>query len=69
MHTLRRERLLVSTSDYADSHCRMCAAGWTRVAADGKTVIVCLLDREPVWQEMSACDRFEPKDEESSPRR
>jgi hypothetical protein len=59
----RQEKLLVNTSAYAVSHCMTCAAGWTRTAGDGKRVIVCLLDREPVWQDMTDCDRFEAKEE------
>jgi hypothetical protein len=63
MSIVRQERLSVNTSAYAVSHCMTCAAGWTRTAADGKQVIVCLLDREPVWQEMTDCDRFEAKEQ------
>jgi|HubBroStandDraft_1064217.scaffolds.fasta_scaffold01809_12 hypothetical protein len=61
--TLRQERLLPSTSAFAESHCRTCAAGWTRTAEGGRAVIVCLLDREPVWQDMTGCDRYEAKEE------
>ena len=33
----------------------------------GKTVILCLIDREAVWPNMASCDRFEPKDELAAP--
>jgi len=48
-------------SRYVITHCTICAAGWTRTGSDGSRVIVCLLDREPVWREMIRCDRFEPR--------
>ena len=60
---LQQERLSLSTSAFANSHCRTCAAGWTRTGEGDRAVIVCLLDREPVWQEMTGCDRYEPKEE------
>ena len=57
------EESLTSFSPYVVTHCTTCQAGWTRKDEDGKMVIVCLLDREPVWTNMAACDRFEPRDE------
>jgi hypothetical protein len=47
---------------YAASHCRRCAAGWTRTGTKGAVLTVCLLDREPVLAEMADCDRFEAKE-------
>lgn len=47
---------------FAASHCRNCAAGWTR-SGKGGSLTVCLLDREPVLIDMTGCDRFEPKQE------
>jgi hypothetical protein len=49
-------------SGYAASHCRNCAAGWTRVGEQGGVLTVCLLDRLPVLANMTDCDRFEPKE-------
>ncbi len=48
---------------YAATHCRNCAAGWTRTGTEGGVLTVCLLDREPVLADMTSCDRFEPKEE------
>lgn len=50
-------------SPYVVTRCTTCEAGWTRKDGDGKMVVVCLLDREPVWPEMVACDRFTPRSE------
>lgn len=47
---------------YAASHCRTCAAGWTRTGKEGGMLTVCLLDREPVLGDMTDCDRFEAKE-------
>lgn len=44
---------------YAASHCRQCAAGWTRTGKNGGQITMCLLDREPVLVDMTDCDRFE----------
>jgi hypothetical protein len=51
-----------SFSPYVMTHCTTCAAGWTRKADHGETVIFCLLDREPVWPEMAECDRYESRE-------
>lgn len=45
---------------YVTTHCRRCAAGWTRTRADGGTITVCLLDREVVFAGLANCDRYEP---------
>ena len=49
-------------SDFVMDHCTTCAAGWTRNGSKGEQVIYCLLDREPVWPDMAACDRYELKE-------
>jgi hypothetical protein len=49
-------------SDFAETHCRTCAAGWTRQGTNGGLIIVCLLDRKPVWPQISDCDRYEPRE-------
>ena len=48
---------------YAASHCMNCKAGWTRMGKDGSALTVCLLDREPILQEMTDCDRHEPRED------
>lgn len=48
-------------SGFAATHCMICEAGWTRRSADGGVVVICLLDREKVWPQMIACDRYEPR--------
>ena len=48
---------------YAETHCRRCAMGWTRKGEKGGVLTVCLLDREPVLDDMTHCDRFEAKDQ------
>ena len=51
---------------YVSTHCAICAYGWTRRGrdADGAecTITWCLLDREPVWRDMTFCDRYEPRE-------
>jgi hypothetical protein len=47
---------------FAASHCRNCAAGWTRTGKDDAVLTVCLLDREPVLMDMTGCDRYELKE-------
>ncbi len=61
-----RRLLWRKAEGFAASHCRNCAAGWTRTGKDGGQLTICLLDREPVLSEMTACDRFEPKQEPAS---
>lgn len=46
---------------YAETHCRQCAMGWTRIGIEGGVRIVCLLDRESVLADMTFCDRYEYK--------
>ncbi len=50
------------TSAFAETHCMICAAGWTRTGAEGERITICLLNRERVWPQMVECDRFEGKD-------
>jgi hypothetical protein len=46
---------------FAVSHCRNCAAGWTRTGKDDGVLTICLLNRELVWAEISGCDRYEAR--------
>ena len=57
-----RTRLWQQPTGYAASHCSTCAAGWTRTGENGGKLTICLLDREPVLNDMTDCDRYEPKD-------
>jgi hypothetical protein len=45
-----------------------CAAGWTRCGQEAD-VVVCLLDREPVFTNMTSCNRFESKQKQALPKR
>jgi hypothetical protein len=51
--------------NFAATHCRVCAMGWTRIGEKGGILTVCLLDREPVLAGMTDCDQFEPKEREA----
>jgi hypothetical protein len=50
-------------SEFAQANCMKCAAGWTRRSKQGTYLVVCLLDRDPVLPDMTACDRFERREE------
>ena len=54
---------LIEASDFAMTHCRRCAAGWTRTTANGAMAIFCLLDREPVPPNVTSCDRYELREQ------
>jgi hypothetical protein len=43
------------------SHCMNCALSWTRSGTNGGKLTICLLDREPVLDDMTDCDRYEAK--------
>ncbi len=45
---------------FARDYCARCEFGWNRTGAEG-ALMVCLLDREPVLQGMTDCDRFEAR--------
>jgi len=64
MHRMKQGPMWQTPTGYAASHCRNCAAGWTRTGTEGGALTVCLLDREPVLADMTNCDRFEPKEQE-----
>jgi hypothetical protein len=63
MHTSHSVTGTPEASDFALTHCIRCAAGWTRILANGTKTIVCLLDREPVLTNMTSCDRYELREE------
>ena len=65
MHTPRGRALLWKTpDDFGKTNCMQCRAGWTRAGKEGHALTVCLLDREPVMDGMTACDRFEERPRE-----
>ena len=75
MYTPRARALLWKTPDeFGQKYCMNCQAGWTREGhTSGRSKIkkkavltICLLDREPIIEGMTHCDRFEPKAKETS---
>lgn len=62
MHKVHPLAWTAEPTEFATTHCMQCQAGWTRSGADAK-VIVCLLDREAVFPNMTSCDRFEPREQ------
>ncbi len=65
--TAAPETLPPATSGFVITHCTTCAAGWTRKDAEGRLVVICLLDRLPAWSAMVACDRYEPREIADAP--
>ena len=45
-------------ASFCETHCMKCQAGWVR-KMDRSTVIICLLDREPVPGHLTACNKFQ----------
>jgi hypothetical protein len=43
------------------THCMNCVLSWTRSGKNGGKLTICLLDREPVLDDMTDCDRYEVK--------
>lgn len=66
MDTTEPKETEPSPTGYAQTHCRQCAAGWTRIGIKGGTLTVCLLDREPVLADMTSCDRYELRRDNTS---
>jgi hypothetical protein len=62
MHNPRHGASPENTSEFVKTHCATCAAGWTRATEAGEMLVVCLLDRQPVWAAMSHCSRYEPEE-------
>jgi hypothetical protein len=56
-----RSLLWKTPSGFGLSHCMNCALSWTRSGKDGGKLTICLLDREPVLDDMTDCSRFEMK--------
>ncbi len=49
-------------STFCVKHCMKCQAGWTRSTSLGATVVICLLNREPVLPNITACNKFKPNE-------
>jgi hypothetical protein len=49
-------------SRFSDTHCMNCQAGWVRKTAAGKTLLMCLIDRELVLPDLNGCNMFKPKE-------
>jgi hypothetical protein len=70
-YTPRTRALLWKTpDDFGQKYCRNCQCGWTREGKDSEgkdnaVLTICLLDREPIMEGITRCDRFEPKEEEA----
>lgn len=45
---------------FCAKHCVNCQAGWVRSTKLGATVVICLIDREPVLANITACNKFKP---------
>jgi hypothetical protein len=54
-----RSLLWKTPQGFALSHCMNCALSWTRGGKEGGDLVICLLDREPVLDDMVRCSRFE----------
>jgi len=54
-----RSLLWKTPQGFALTHCMNCALSWTRGGKDGGDLVICLLDREPVLDDMVRCSRFE----------
>ena len=63
MQNPRHGALPENTSEFVKTHCVTCAAGWTRATETGEMLVVCLLDRQPVWAAMTRCDRYEAREQ------
>jgi hypothetical protein len=57
-------------AEFAMTYCRRCTAGWTRERERQEEIIVCLLNQELTLTNITGCNRFEPREEdtEMSPR-
>jgi hypothetical protein len=62
--TATGRRLLWKTpTGFGATHCMNCSWGWTRTGKDGAKLTICLLDKEPVLDEMTDCDQYKERPE------
>ena len=48
----------MSPKGFAQTHCMKCQAGFVRTSTEGQTFLMCLLDRETVFQTIASCNKF-----------
>jgi len=44
---------------FYETHCMKCQAGWVTATTENPLVVVCLLNREPVPEDITSCNKFE----------
>jgi hypothetical protein len=44
--------------DYTKTHCMQCKYGWSRGTSEGAEVLFCLLDRQPVFKNITRCNQY-----------
>ncbi len=47
-------------SNFCATHCMKCQGGFVRTTTKGATVMMCLVDREPVLANIASCNKFKP---------
>lgn len=47
---------------FSATHCMNCQAGFVRKTTKGTTVLMCLVDREPVLANIASCNKYKPND-------
>ncbi len=45
-------------SIFSETHCKNCQAGFMRTTSEGKTYLMCLIDREPVLRNLTTCNKY-----------
>lgn len=53
-------------SEFVKTHCHTCVYGWTRTNPQGNQLAVCLLDREPIYSNLTDCSRYEQPETEDT---
>ena len=48
--------------DFRETHCMKCQGGFVRTTTKGATVMMCLVDREPVLANIASCNKFKPNE-------
>ena len=46
--------------NFRETHCMKCQAGFVRTTSMGATVVMCLVDREPVLVNIASCNKYKP---------
>ena len=47
---------------FRETHCMKCQAGFVRKITDRPTMLICLIDREPVPTHIESCNKFKGVD-------